>query len=171
MGWIAITKDGETLREETHGRPVLAGEEGKLLVIAQEDYGHSVAVDLINGIIALDYKSLGLQNNTVELDSPQSMLWICDETTIVGELAEYDYRMDDFIDESGNKIITSDGTFFQVKTDILTPLIWRPIWFSRVTNGVPTKVIGAQTTLPVEQGGGNVKKMVSLFVDGRIGIY
>ena len=53
MGWKAFTKDGEYLSEETHGRPVQAGEEGSLAVIAQEDYGHKVSIDLINGVIAL----------------------------------------------------------------------------------------------------------------------
>ena len=169
MGWRAITREGEELREETHGRPVQAGEEGKLLVIAQEDYGHNIAVDLVNGIIAIDYESLSVQNGSLELVSPKTYLWICDETNIAGEFAHIEQKLEYARDEEGHKIL-HEGKYVKVRNDVLTPLTWRPIWFSRVTNGVPTKVIGAQTTLPVTQNGKNVKKMVSLFVDGRIGI-
>jgi len=172
MGWIAITKDYEILREDEgiHGRPVAAGEEGNLLVIAQEDFGHNVAVDLVNGIIAIDYKSLGVQNNTIELDGGVLRFLICDETNIVGQFRHLEQKLEYLRDDNGRRIIGEDGRFQQVRTDILHPLIWRPIWFTRLTNGVPTKVIGAQVTLPRDQGGKNVKKMVSLFVDGQIGI-
>ncbi len=36
MGWLAITRDNEVLREETHGRPVQAGEEGKLRLLRKK---------------------------------------------------------------------------------------------------------------------------------------
>lgn len=177
MGWISINRDGEILREETHGRPVQAGEEGKLLVIAQEDFGHKVAVDLNNGVIAIDYDSLGIQNGTVEIANPKLMFWICEETTIVGELAHYKAELVPQKDEKGKLVYERDSEGkkiynkpVMVRNDILTPLTWRPIWFTRNTNGIPTKIIGAQTTLPEMQGSKNVKKLVSLFADGRIGI-
>lgn len=170
MGWRAITKDGEELREETHGRPVQAGEEGNLLVIAQEDFGHSIAVDLSNGVIAIDYESLSVQNGTIELANDKFRFWICEETNIIGEFSELEQRLEYLRDDDGRKILGEDGRYQRVRTDILHPLVWRPIWFTRWTNGVPTKVIGAQITLPKQQGGKNVKKIVSLFADGRIGI-
>ena len=46
MGWLSINKCGEWLSEETDGRPVAAGEEGSLAVIAQEDFGHKVALSV-----------------------------------------------------------------------------------------------------------------------------
>ncbi len=156
MGWISISKDGEILREETHGRPVAAGDEGKLAVIAQEDYGHKVAIDLHNGIIAIDYEELGWQNGTIELTNPKVFLFICEDTNIGSDL---------FILEKTEP--DKDGWY----SDVVTPLTWRPIWFTRTTAGVPTKVIGAQTTLPPEFGGKNVKAQIMLFADGRIGIY
>ncbi len=175
MGWIAITKDGDLFQEgdpnpERGGRPVAKGDEGSLAVIAQEDFGHKIAVDLYNGVIAIDYDSLGFQNGTVELSSPKTMIWICDETNIVGELAHHEELMTPYIDEDGRKRIGEDGEYVMVRSDILTPLTWRPIWFTRMTMGIPTKVIGAQTTLPADYGGKNIKKMVSIFADGRLGV-
>ena len=184
MGWLAITKTGDLYREgdpnpERGGRPVQKGEEGELAVIAQEDYGHNIAVDLYNGIIAIDYESLAVQNGTIELSGQKMMLWICDETNIVGELAHYRAEFVPYIDEEKGKPVyqkDADGHNdyskpILVRNDILTPLTWRPIWFTRFTNGIPTKVIGAQTTLPEDYGGKNVKKYVCLFADGRIGVY
>lgn len=166
MGWISIAKDGTTLREEDGiPRPVAAGEEGSLAVIAQEDYGRRVAIDLINGIIAIGYESLGIQNGTVELRGQPLLIWICDETNIVQDMRHLEQRLDPMDDVNG------EPSF--VRTDILTSLTWRPIWFSRNTvpgGGAPVKVIGGQTTLPTLQGGGNVKKLISIFDDGRLGI-
>lgn len=156
MGWISIDKSGNKLSEDTHGRPVAAGEEGSLAVIAQEDFGHKVAIDLYNGIIAIDYQELGWQNGTVELVNPKVFLYICEDTNIGSDLFSLTKTEPD-----------KEGWY----SDIVTPLTWRPIWFTRVTNGVPTKIIGAQTTLPPEFGGKNVKKQIMLFADGRIGIY
>lgn len=171
MGWRALYHNGVELREETHGRPVQDGEEGKLLVIAQEDYGHTVAIDLQNGVIALDYESLGVQNGTIELNNPKMLLWICDETNIGGEIFHMTTKWDYKRDENRRKVLDPDaGKFIKEGINTFTPLLWRPIWFTRNTNGIPTKVIGAQTTLPEVHGGKNLKKMVNLFVDGRIGI-
>lgn len=171
MGWRAITKEGAELREEVDGRPVKMGEEGGLLVIAQEDYLHSVAVDLVNGIIAIDYEHLGIQNGTIELVNDKIRLWICDETSFVSEYMHLDRKFEFARDENGRKIL-QDGKYVKVRNDYQTPLTWRPIWFSRHISTVPApiKVIGAQTTLPKEMGGKNIKKMISLFPDGRIGI-
>lgn len=186
MGWRAITREGEELTEEKHGRPVAAGDEGKLLVIAQEDFGHNVAVDLTSGIIFIDYESLSIQNGTLELVNDKFRFWICEETNIVGEMFHLAQEIVYARDENRRRVIhkcdedneyfrshascDDKGRFIQVRNDLLTPLLWRPIWFTRWTNGVPVKVIGAQTTLPEMQGGKNVKKMVSIFSDGRIGI-
>jgi hypothetical protein len=155
MGWTAITKDHEVLSEETHGRPVEAGNEGNLLFIMQEDYGHKVAVDLVNGVIIMEYDDWVIQNERVEIINPRLVFYICDETSIAGEL--FDIESSEADDEGW--VI---NTFNFSK--------WRPIWFTRVTNGDPTKVIGAQTTLPVAHGGRNIKKMVSLFSTGAVGI-
>jgi hypothetical protein len=170
MGWIAYHKDGTVLNESEHGRPVAAGEEGNLLCIAQEDYGRKVAVDLVNGVIAFDYERLGMQNGTLELENPKFMFWICEETNIVGEFRHLTQELVWFKDENGKYIRDSEGHGQKVRNDILTPLLWRPIWFTRYTMGQPTKVIGAQTTTPDMQGARNIKKMVSIFIDGRIGI-
>lgn len=155
MGWIAITKNYEVLREEIHGRPVQAGEEGNLLFIMQEDFGHKVAVDLVNGAFIAGYDDWAIENNDVQIINPRFVFYICDDTNIAGELF-------DMIPSEGdaNGWITNEFVF----------VTWRPIWFSRMTNGIPTKVIGAQATMPMAHGGRNVKKMVSLFADGRIGI-
>lgn len=156
MGWISISKTGEVLREETHGRPVAAGEEGSLAVIAQEDFGHKVAIDLHNGIIALDYETLGWQNGTPEISGVKSFLYICDDTNIGADLFHLNRSEPD-----------AQGWY----SDNPTPLTWRPIWFTRTTAGVPAKIIGAQTTLPPEFGSHNVKTQIILFSDGRVGIY
>lgn len=176
MGWRAIYKDGHEIAEDTpdeegviHGRPVQAGEEGQLLIIAQEDYGRSVAVDLVNGIIAIDYEQLNMQNGSVELHNPKFVFWICDETNIVGDLRHVKATFPYARDEDGKRIL-HEGKYVRVRNDEHIPLTWRPIWFTRLTNGVPTKVIGAQTTQPKEMNNKNAKKMVSIFVDGRIGI-
>jgi hypothetical protein len=154
MGWKALYKDGTILEEGSVARPVQAGEEGLLALIAQEDFGHNIAIDLVNGVILFEYTFLRAQNGTVEID-PKYKIAICDETNIVGEL--YDVVKSD-PDE--------DGWFSQE----IVPIQWRPIWFTRITNGIPTKVIGAQATLPEMYGGKNVKKLVSLFSDGKLGI-
>lgn len=155
MGWIAVTKDQQILREGEHGRPVDAGNEGNLLFIMQEDYGHKIAIDLVNGVIIAEYEDWGIQNGTVELSNPKAVFYVCDETNIGAELFHIKSTEPD-----------GDGWF----TNEYIPLTWRPIWFTRVTNGDPTKVIGVQTTLPEANGGKNLKKMVSLFSTGAVGI-
>lgn len=172
MGWRAIDKQGNETFEDRDGRPVQLGEEGNLLVITQEEYHRRVAIDLVNGIIHIDYDSVGVQNGQVEIAGSKISLWICDETNIAGDMYHVEHRLRDHRDEDGKRVLY-EGRFVQVRDDILTPLTWRPIWFTRNTvpsDQGPTKVVGAQTTLPKTQGGKNVKKMVSLFPDGRIGI-
>lgn len=174
MGWIALTKDGEMYREgdpnpERGGRPVAKGEEGSLAIIAQEDFGHKVAIDLYNGLIAIDYDSLETEDG-IRLENPKSLIWICDDTNIVGDLFEMEQEFVPWEDEKGRRYVNNDGSLVTVRNDILKPLIWRPIWFTRITAGEPAKIIGAQTTLPPEFGGRNVKKMVILYANGRIGI-
>jgi hypothetical protein len=170
MGWRAIYRDGTERVEGVDGRPVQDGEDGKLLVITQEDFGHKIAVDLVNGVIAIDYEEVRRdRNGDLEVVNPRMSFWICDETNIVGDLAHLSSTLVDWRDEDGRKVIR-DGRFIQVRNDTLTPLTWRPIWFTRMTNGMPTKVIGAQTTMPKEQAEKNAKKMVMLFEDGRLGI-
>lgn len=178
MGWRAIYKDGTIKNEDDRnedgnqkwGRPVDDGENGKLLLISQESNGHKIAVELVHGFIVIDYETFGVQNGSVEISGPYPPLWICDETNIGGELAHHTERFYPARDENGRKILLENGKYQNVKDDIYTPVIWRPIWFTRMTNGMPTYVIGAQTTLPKEQGGKNLKKMVNIFVDGRLGI-
>lgn len=160
MGWIAINKQGETLHEATSGRPVQAGEEGELLVIAQEDYLHSVAVDLVNGIIHMDYEELRIDPEIgIVIKNPKTVFHICDETNRVGDL---------FNTESSKP---DDEGYY---TNTYTRIQWRPIWFSRTTMAPAgtfvIKCIGAQATLPKEFGGKNVKKVISLFPDNTIGI-
>lgn len=156
MGWIAITKDGEELREETHGRPVAAGEEGNLLLIAQEDYGHKVAIDLTQGLVFIDYDFLTVENGYLEVTGAKLSFFITDETNIVGHIGLESHTEPD-----------AEGWY---GISYYRPL-WRPIWFTRYTNGEPTKVIGAQTTLEGEQyNGRNIKKMICLFTNGFIGI-
>jgi hypothetical protein len=156
MGWIAYHKDGTITSEDKDGRPVQAGEEGNLLAIVQEDFNHRIFVDLINGVIIIDCDTITVQNGTFEIINPKAVLYICDETNIVGELFHLEKGEPD-----------KDGWFEQA----ITPIKWRPIWFTRVTNGVPAKIIGAQATLPEEYGGHNVKKYVVLFNNGKVGIY
>ena len=129
---------------------------GGLKFIAQQDFGHNVGIDLINGTIFLDYDSVGLQNGTVEIHNPKQVIWICYDTLIAGDL--FHLRQSE---------PNTEGWFDQKAI----PLKWRPIWFTRWINGVPTKIIGAQSTLPKAHGSRNVKKMVMLFSDGRLGIY
>lgn len=165
MGWKAITKDLELLTELHEdgsgtglGRPVDAGNNNELLAVMQESYGHSVYVDLTNGILVLDYSAVGIQNGTIEVHNPRTILAICDETTIVGEL-QHSFPTDP--DEGGNFFTTFE------------PLIWRPIWFMRHIDslpGGPIQVMGAQTTLPNEYNNRNIQKIVSLYPDGRVGI-
>jgi hypothetical protein len=170
MGWKAVTIEGEILSEDMPiGRPIALVEEGTIRVIMQEDFGHKVAVDLINGIIAIDYEDFSVQNKVVELHNTKLQFWICEETTIVAELRHLERRHDPVLDENGVQKLRDGNPWFE-QTDYLTSLTWRPIWFTRWTNGSPTKCIGAQTTLPELQGGRNVKKVISLFQDGRIGI-
>ena len=121
----------------------------------QEDFGHRVAVDLLNGVLIIDYDYWEVDNNDVQIYNPRAVIYICDETTIVGLLSHMDSTEPD---EQG----WYENTF--------TPLTWRPIWFTRMTNSTPTKVIGAQTTMPVQFGGKNVKKMISIFDTGALGI-
>lgn len=238
--WRAIYKDSLEFVKEEDGipRPVQDGQDGKLCVVAEQlDNGHSVAVDLTNGVIAIDYDHLAIQNGTIEL-SAKLIFSICQETSVVGEFRHleqiyepwYNCFKTKFISwykcthtkmdtENGNGEIecdngapepgvcaegheriegtrevacdsgstkknqlcarghnrlpqmNPDGKQAQVRTDILHELEWRPIWFNRhsLPGGV-THVIGAQVTLPALQGGKNLKKLVSLFEDGRIGI-
>jgi hypothetical protein len=182
MGWIAVYKDNRIIREgdtfinkkgetEGVGRPVDDGNKGLLKVIGEESFGHTVAVDLINGVFAIDYTPpFALQNGSIDIN-PKFMFWAIDgESNIVGELTHWHTKLDNKLDENGKPILDVNNKHVKVKTDILTPLIWRPVWFTRYTNGVPCKVIGAQTTLPKEQKSKNYKKLITLFSDGRVGI-
>jgi hypothetical protein len=161
MGWRAINKQGELLLEEKHGRPMEQGEQGNLLLIAQEDYLQSVAVDLVNGNILFGYEELSVDEETkkINIKNPKYVLSICDETNRVHDLFWTDTTEPD---AEGNVINT------------YRPIEWRPIWFTRNTFSpigmIAVKVIGAQATLPREFGGKNVKKLISLFPDGGIGI-
>lgn len=177
MGWIAIYKDGRVEKENDPGvgRPVQAGEEGLLRAIIQKDFGHKVAVDLEQGIITIN------ENTTFS---------ICEETNIVGDLFHIEHEFVPWygpvcpycyhVENTGNKACPNcgkeraqmihDGNLVTVRNDTTRPVVWRPIWFTRVTNGVPTKVIGAQTTTPEIEGAKNVKKLIMLYEDGRIGI-
>ncbi len=159
MGWIAVNNKGETLYEDRDGRPMEAGEKGELVVIAQEDYHRRIAVDLLNGIIHLDYDELEVAEDGVAIKGAKATFRICDETNIVGDLFE---TVSSEPDEQGNF------------TNSYKKLVWRPIWFTRHTLGAtamaPIKCIGAQTTLPKEFGGKNIKKLVSIFSDTTIGI-
>lgn len=180
MGWRSISKTGE-LRYEGHenpelgGRPVAQGEEGNLLFIEQNDYGHRVGIDLRAGIIIIDYEGdITIQNGTLEIQgTPKAVLWVAEDTSIVGEMAHVNHVYELKRDEKGRKIHDDNGKLVQTRTDNLTPLTFRPIWFSRHISNLPApvKVIGVQTTLPELQGGGNVKKMVMIYPDGRLGIY
>jgi hypothetical protein len=165
MGWLAITRKNEIIREgdgitESNpggGRPVDAGNNNELIVVGAEEYGHKVAIDLVNGVVALDFDSIGVQNGTIELTNARFIFSICEETNIVGE---FKHRRTSKPDKAGNYTIDYE------------PLIFRPIWFNRMISTLPGPVIviGAQVTTPKEQGRRNIKKMVSLFPDGRVGI-
>ncbi len=157
MGWFSIDHDDNFLREETDGRPVQAGEEGLLKFIGQEDFGHKVGIDLVAGVILFDYDEISTQNGTVEVHNPRSVLYICDETNIIGDLVDV---------SRARGRPTKEGV---VRQNIKT-FHWRPIWFTRHTPFGFMKVIGAQTTLSKTYGGKNLKKLVTLFEDGRIGI-
>lgn len=173
MGWRAISREGEITSEDQHGRPVQAGEEGKLLFIEQEDYGHRVGIDLASGVILIDYEQPATyQNGTIEIISPKAILFLADDTNIVGEMAHLKSEYTLKRDEKGRKIRDDKGKLVEDRTDHLTPLIFRPIWFTRhiSTLPAPIKILGVQTTLPELQGGTNYKKMVILYPDGRIGI-
>lgn len=155
MGWIAYHKDGSVTNETEHGRPVQAGEEGELRMIVQEDYGHKVAVDLTNGVIVLDYDAIDAQGGNIAVSNPRTILYVCDETVIAGELFKV------------HKTKPNKEGWYQQKQ---IPLVWRPIWFTRHINADQVKVVGLQTTLGIPYKRKNVKKLVSLFSDGRIGI-
>lgn len=106
MGWIAVYKDGTIKREgdtftndrgelEGVGRPVQDGKDGKLVAVAQEDYGHKVAIDLLHGVILIDYEELRTQNGSLEAINTRTFLWICEgETNIVGEYAHVNRKME-----------------------------------------------------------------------------
>lgn len=163
-GWFAITKDFKILRESEGitkdnpggGRPVALGNEDGLRVCGASAYGHTVAIDLINGVIALDFDNLGIQNETIEIN-PKVAFSICEETNVVGE---FKHRKTTKPKKNGDYLITYED------------MIFRPIWFNRIISTLPgpVVVIGAQTTTPREQGKRNIKKIISLFPDGRIGI-
>jgi len=121
----------------------------------QEDFGHKIAVDLVNGVIIAEYDDWAIQNGTVEIMNPRFVFYICDETNIGAELFDMN---------------SSEGDANGWVTNTFVYSTWRPIWFTRMTNGIPTKVIGAQTTLPQAHGGRNIKKMISLFSTGALGI-
>ena len=135
------------------------GEKGNLLVIAQEDYLHSVAIDLANGKILLGYEELSVENGEINIKNPKYTIAICDETNRIHDL----FRTETTNPDADGNVI---NTYY--------PIEWRPIWFTRntlIAEGlISVKVIGAQATLPPEFGGKNVKKLVSLFPDNTIGI-
>lgn len=161
MGWLAVNRSGIMLREDVDGRPMEQGEQGNLLVIAQEDYLHSVAIDLVNGKILLGYEELSVDPETKEINikNPKYVLSICDETNRVHDLFHTEETKPD---AEGNILRT------------YKPIEWRPIWFTRNTFSpigmIIVKVIGAQATLPKEFGGHNIKKLVSFFPDNTLGI-
>jgi hypothetical protein len=190
-----IEKEGD----EGVGRPVQAGENGELLAVAQEDFGRTVLVDLTKGTIAIDFESpVTIQNNTIELRNPKLTFMICEETNIVGELFHvkheflpwYNCMQTKIVDgqevacddghtdykikcENGHMrrpVLQPDGSPVMVRNDHISPIIWRPIWFTRYTNGMPTKIIGAQTTTPEIEGARNIKKLIMIYADGKIGI-
>jgi len=178
MGWRSIAKTGE-IRYEGHenpdlgGRPVQQGEEGNLLFIEQEDYGHRIGIDLTLGVILIDYdQPITIQNGTLEIGEAKAVIWMTDDTSIVGEMADIEVTRVLKLDEKGRKIHDDKGKLVEIEHRKYIPLVFRPIWFSRhiSTLPAPVKVIGLQTTLPEFQGGKNVQKMVMLYPDGRIGI-
>jgi len=132
------------------------GNKGELSLIGHEAYGHKVAIDLNQGVILIDYEDLTIQNGTTEIHSPKTVMYICDETNRL--FATLDVKPISEPDADGNYL------------NSIEPLKWRPISFNRWTMGDLTFVVGAQTTLPENYGGKNVKKLISLFSDGSIGI-
>lgn len=120
-----------------------------------EEYGHKVAVDLVQGVLIIDYEKISIQNGTTEIHNPKTVMYICEETNRLFDIYDIESTEPD-----------EDGNYFNT----FKPLQWRPISFIRWTNGQPTHVIGAQATLPENYTGKNVKKMVSLFLDGSLGI-
>jgi hypothetical protein len=153
---------------------VAQGEEGNLLFIEQEDYGHRVGIDLSRGIILIDYdEPTTYQNGTLEVHgTPKSVLWMTDETSVVGEMAHIEVAKELKRDEKGRKVHDDNGKLVEININKYVPMSFRPIWFSRhiSTLPAPVKVVGLQTTLPELQGGSNKKKMVSIYPDGRLGI-
>jgi len=105
----------------------------------------------------LDPDGLEIQNGTVSMTNSRAVLYMCEETNILGE---FKHRKTTKPDKAGNYTI-----------DYL-PMLFRPIWFNRHISTLPAPVIvmGAQTTTPSDQGKRNIKKMISLFPDGRVGI-
>jgi len=175
MGWKSISKDGEERWEghenpELGGRPVDAGEEGKLAAIIQEDFGHKIIIDLRAGLIFIDPESYEYQNGTLGVSGVKTMLVACDDSNRMHEYKHLTQTFDLARDEKGRKIHDENGKLVKTRTDHLSDLIFRPVWFTRYTNGVPTKAIGLQTTTPKEMGERNVKLIVWLFMDGTIGI-
>lgn len=140
-----------------NGRPVELGNNGGLRVAGATEYGHTVAVDLRDGILFIDPDNIEIQNDTVSLAGSKAIFYMCEETNILGE---FKHRKTTKPDKQGNYFATYD------------PMIFRPIWFNRIISTLPAPVIviGAQTTTPSDQGKRNIKKMVSLFPDGRVGI-
>jgi hypothetical protein len=155
MGWTAYNKDGTVLNEGEHGRPVQAGEDGQLRFITQEDYGHKVALDLERGVILLDYEAVDAQGGNIAVANARSIIYVCDETSIVGDLFKL------------HKTKPNKEGWFKQKA---IPFTWRPIWFTRHINNDAVKVVGLQTTLGTPYKRKNVKKLISLFPDGRLGI-
>lgn len=165
--WRAFTKDGQHLFEGKHGRPIEAGNNGELVAICEEENHHQILVDLIHGVIIIGYDGVEIseETKTLQVNGPKLFIWIADETNIVGDLKEVVRKEVTPPPEEEFK----EGWYSETEY----PLIWRPIWFTRHVIGAVTtqvRVIGAQTTLPEMYGGHNVKKMVMLYDDGRIGI-
>lgn len=162
MGWFAIYKDTlQVVKEEDSvSRPMEDGQDGKLLAIGQSDYGHNVLVDLMRGIFLIDFEEIkGLDTGTPQVVGAKTYLNICDETNIGADLQELVRTEPD-----------AEGNYQEAYKD----LQWRPIWFTRhvlsPVGEILVKCIGAQTTLPEEFGGKNLKSYISLFPDARIGI-
>lgn len=177
MGWIALYHDGTIKREEANessGRPMQDGFDGKIRAIAQIDYNNSVAIDLRDGIIYFGFETMEMENGSIKFDRIIGVLHICEETTIVGDLVDLHSVLEPQFNEDGTpKLNSHDGTQVQFRTDYTQKLDWRPIWFTRVSiseQSSMVKVIGCQTTTPENFGGRNIKKLVSLFEDGRVGI-
>lgn len=140
-----------------NGRPVDLGNNGGLRLAGGSEYGHTVAVDLRDGILFLDPDNLEIQNGTVSLVNAKAILYMCEETNILGEFKHMKTTKPD-------KLGYYNIEYF--------PILFRPIWFNRHISTLPGPVIviGAQTTTPSHQGKRNIKKMISLFPDGRVGI-